>query len=154
MMVVVFVVSIGLVGALSFFNINISSQAEVKNELVAANLAQEGVELVRNLAEYKRMNPNPGDTWDTIADWFKNNCARIDYTSLASSPRACQSGDYVCFSGGRYQQCAIDPGSGIKRILTINHVNDINGDRLVIRVDVTWNGRTTTANDLIYGNNY
>ena len=137
----------------SFFNININNQLEARNELIAANLAQEGVELVRNLVEYKRLNPNPGDTWDTIAEGLKA-CSSIDYTSLTT--RTCQSGDYVCFSGGRYQQCAIDPGSGMRRILTINHVNDINGDRLVIRVDVTWNSgsRTTKANDIIYANNY
>lgn len=128
LMIAVFFVSVGLIGVLAFFNASIQSNAGAKNELIAAGLAQEGNELVRNLVEYKRLNAGPSDTWDTIANWFQSNCSRIDYQSLTS--RSCQSGSYLCFSGGRYQQCPSDPGTGMQRTLTINHRNNSNGNYL------------------------
>jgi prepilin-type N-terminal cleavage/methylation domain-containing protein len=150
MLVVVFVVGIGLVGALSFFNININNQFEAKNELIAAGLAQEGADLVRNLIDYGKMQD--GADWTAIETWVRANCGSIDYRSLTGSPRTCQSGEYVCFSGGRYQQCASDPGNGMKRI--VSYTYNAAERSLNIRVDVTWSGRKTTANDTIYGNNF
>ena len=151
-LVVIFVLGIGLVGAMSFFNINLNNQFEAKNELIAAGLAQEGADLVRNKVDFEKLK---GTNWSSIVPII-TACTRIDYNSLTDThPCNNGGGSGICFSGGRYQQCA--SGIGMKRTLTITHLVDAaNGDRLVIKVDVKWNNdsRTTTANDIIYGNSY
>jgi len=152
MLVVVVVLGIGLIGALSFFNINISNQFEAKNELIAASLAQEGADLVRNKIDYEKLK---GTSWSGILAVLKGPaCASIDYRSLDSHQCYTEEGvtsKKICFSSGRYQQCPGGTDTGMTRALTIS----LNGDGgLAVRCDVTWNGRTTTANDIIYGNNY
>jgi len=151
LLITIFLVSVGLIGAISFFNASLRSQFEVKNEPIAAGLAQEGSELVRNLVEYRRLN---NVTWGTIAADLPS-CARIDYRSLSSS-HTCNNGtsNDVCFVGGRYRQCDSGTGMGMQRSLTISHLVDANGDRLEITVIVSWNDRKTEAKDVIYENEY
>jgi Tfp pilus assembly protein PilV len=144
---------IGLIGVLAFFNSNLTDQTETKNEMIAANLAQEGVELVRNLVDYKKLSKK---SWNQIVGELTpsaSSCAHIDYRSLTS--HSCQNSatEYVCFLGGRYQQC--DNGiANMQRTILIQHVNDSYGDRLVITSTVSWNGRLTTTTDRIYNNEY
>ena len=156
MLVVVFVVGIGLVGALSFFNININNQNEVKNELIAAGLAQEGADLVRNRIDFEKMK---GSSWASIVlglrtDLGSGGCNYIDYKSLTDTSHSCSSGnESVCFSGGRYQQCPGGTDIGMKRTLEIKP--NSNGDgSLVIVCTVSWNGRSTKSTDIIYNNAY
>lgn len=158
MLVVVFVVGIGLVGTISFFNININSQFEVKNELVAAGLAQEGIDLVRNLRDSRNLN---GITWEELTGQAPyassanrlTMCTRIDYLSLSGNPRACNNGgsSSICLNGGRYQQCPGGTDTGMQRSLVIT----LNADKsLSVQCSVTWNGRTTTATDVLYNNSF
>lgn len=153
LLVTVFLVGVGLIGVVSFFNASMVSQFEAKNEVIAAGLAQEGAELARNLVEYRRLNATSGVTWDTIADDLESNCHELDYNSLTS--RTCQSGTntYVCFSGSRYSQCSNNTQL-MKRTYTFDHIKNANGNSLTIQVDVTWNDRKTTAKDIIYENTY
>lgn len=145
-MVAIFLIGVALIGVLAFFNSSLTSNFDAKNELIAAGLAQEGSELARNLADYKKLN---GSDWAGVVSALQA-CSRIDYQSLTS--HSCQTGDYVCFSGGRYQQCSSDPGTGMKRTMSISY--DATDKSLHISVNVAWNGRATTASDIIYGNNY
>jgi prepilin-type N-terminal cleavage/methylation domain-containing protein len=147
-LVVIMFIGIGLVGVLSFFSSSMRSHNDAKNELIAAALAQEGAELVRNLADYKKLN---GDSWNTIKSSLAT-CVRIDYRSLSGSPHACNNGanSNVCFSSGRYQQC--NSGSGdMQRTISIS---DGGANGLIIISQVVWNDRTTTATDRLYENSY
>jgi prepilin-type N-terminal cleavage/methylation domain-containing protein len=148
LLVTVFLVGVGLIGVVSFFNASMQSQFDAKKEVIAAGLAQEGAELARNLIEYKRSN---GDSWSKISADMAS-CGRIDYRSFTGSPRACNNGSntYICFSGGRYRQC--DSGTAdMRRTLEVSQRAD---KGLQIQVNVTWNDRTTTAKDIIYENTY
>ena len=158
MLVVIVVVAIGLVGALSFFNININNQNETKNELIAANLAQEGADLVRNLRDSRDLN---GISWAELTGQAPyglsanrlTKCSGIDFRSLAGSPRDCIVGGSpnICLSSGRYQQCPGGTDTGMQRTLSIT----LNADKsLTVKCDVTWNGRTTTAKDILYKNSF
>jgi prepilin-type N-terminal cleavage/methylation domain-containing protein len=152
-LVVVFVVGIGLIGALSFFSINISNQSEMKNELIATGLAQEGADLVRNKVDYEKLI---GTNWSAIvAALAGSNCTRIDRNSLTGA-HPCNNGgnNYLCFADGRYQQCASGIGTGMQRTLSIQHKNDSNGDRLEVQCEVKWNDRTTTTKDVLYATQF
>ena len=72
------VVSIGLLGVFSLILQNIQVQKVNKNILVASMLAQEGLELVRNIRDDNWITA--GNDWGLdIAGWNNNNFT-IDYT--------------------------------------------------------------------------
>jgi len=78
-MVAVSVIIIGLTAALGLIAFTISSGAQDKEKLIAINLAQEGIELVRNIRDNNWKRIADGE----IIDWYdgirnKNN-DRIDY---------------------------------------------------------------------------
>lgn len=156
LLIAVFLVSVGLIGVISFFSASISSQADAKNELIAAGLAQEGAELVRNLKDYNELNE---------LDWYDNLfssptagsslCAAIDYNSL--SGHSCANPRYVCFSGGRYYQCVNGSSgqTGFMRDITISRNGDLdNGGHLEILSSVRWDNRETKATGRLYANEY
>jgi prepilin-type N-terminal cleavage/methylation domain-containing protein len=166
-LVVIFVLGIGLIGALSFFNINMNNQFEAKNELIAAGLAQESTDLVRNVVDYNYLNQV------TISHWYteiannsngNSNCKLIDFYSLGS--HQCESSSSskkqrVCFddTNNRYYQCpnASDAGAtDFYREVTVtgenvngSGVNLDTGDCIKVIATVTWNGRETKATDII-----
>lgn len=151
-LVVIFVLGIGLVGALSFFNINLNNQFEAKNELIAAGLAQEGADLVRNKIDFEKLK---GTSWSAIVSSLRTvpgpGCKYIDYGSLGGTHLCSSGNDSVCFSGGRYQQCPGGTDIGMKRKLDITYNADTS---LTVICTVSWNGRTTVSNDVIYNNSY
>jgi len=76
--VVMGVVSIGLLGVFSLILQNIQVQKVNKNMLVASMLAQEGLELIRNIRDDNWITT--GNDWDLdIAGW-NNNDFTVDYT--------------------------------------------------------------------------
>jgi prepilin-type N-terminal cleavage/methylation domain-containing protein len=157
MMVVVFVVGIGLVGALSFFSININNQIEAKNELIAANLAQESADLVRNLRDYNILKGNNWynglclNTGSTTCD----QCAAIDYKSVVSS-HVCTNQTCVCLNSGRYEQCGCaNPSTDFVRTVSITRTGDLDsGGYITVESEVAWNGRETSASDVLYDNSF
>jgi len=149
MLVVIFVVGVGLVGALSFFNINLNNQFEVKNELIAAGLAQEGVELVKNIRDYNLLNPPKA--WDFNLGNGGSSCTAIDFNSL-SSHQCSNTGSAICTDANlRYYQCA-SGNTVFSRTTTISALN-ADGSRTAT-CTVSWNGRTTTAKDVLYKNSF
>lgn len=147
LLITIVLVSVGLIGIISFFNASLKSQFDAKNELIAAGLAQEGSELVRNIAEYKKLS---GSDWSAIKSALLS-CSRVDYRSLASHTCQNAANDNICFESGQYKQC--DSGTGIDMRRTLSTSDEgVNG--LFITSQVTWNGRTTTAEDRLYENEY
>lgn len=76
---VLFVVSLGMIGVLSLIVQNIQSQSLNKDTLIAYQLAQEGVELIRQVRD---TNWREGRAWDTnlaIGDYY------MDYTDTIPS---------------------------------------------------------------------
>jgi prepilin-type N-terminal cleavage/methylation domain-containing protein len=146
MLVVIFVMGIGLVGALSFFNANINNQVEAKNELIAAGLAQEGVDLVRNIRDWNMKQT--GISWDN--NLSACNGKGIDFTSLVS-PHQCPSvtntNVYIDAYNLRYNQSAGNP-TGFKRTILVKPGPD--PDSKEITCSVTWDGRETKAIDYLY----
>jgi len=165
MLVVIFILGIGLIGALSFFNINLNSQFEAKNELIAAGLAQEGADLVRNIKDYNQLNPSTRPKW--YSNLFNNTahvslCPAVDFNSLSGSHQCSSAGPFVCINSSlRYHQCS---GGYFNRTVEISACDnsgcggarslDTVGNYMKVVVTVTWNGRTTTATDILYNNSY
>lgn len=144
MLVVVFVLGVGVIGALSFFNINLNNQFEAKNELIAAGLAQEGADLVRNIRDYNLLNGK-------AFDFNLAGCTAIDFGSL-SDHQCSSAGPAVCTdASARYHQCA-SGNTNFTRTISVSSLNP-DGSRTVTCV-VAWNGRTTTTKDVLYSTQF
>lgn len=50
-LIAIFLITIGITGAVSLVNYSISSVAIAKSQIIAASLAQEGVEIIRNIRD-------------------------------------------------------------------------------------------------------
>ncbi len=153
MIVVIFIVGVGLVGIMSFFNISLDTQFETKNEIIAANLAREGTEIIRNLRDYNILN---GNNWD---QGLNSSCKAVDYNSLSSHNCYNLSQRFVCRnSQSRYYQKNCTESSpnfaGFKRRIIIGNVAG-DGSRTVT-CNVTWDDdeKTTSAVDVLYPNEF
>ncbi|MDD3487475.1 MAG: type II secretion system protein [Candidatus Moranbacteria bacterium] len=161
MLVVIFIVGIGLIGALSFFNINLNNQFEAKNELIAAQLAQESVELLRNIVDYNALAGNDWYSNITNQTAGSNDCKNIDYRSLSSHNCVSSANldDIYLDSSGRYRQYSDNSQLFHRKIESIDPIDrdssdgSINlrdkGDCFRVTVAVTWNSRVTKASDVI-----
>lgn len=75
-MVAVAVLSIGLIGAANLITYNISNSAKAINKTIATNLAQEGIELVRNIRDTNWLS---GSSWDNNLVQGLGNIRRIKF---------------------------------------------------------------------------
>lgn len=85
MMELLFALSIWVLGftaVIGVFQLVINAGGAAKDRLIAANLAQEGVEIVHNIRD---SSYNKGKDWDSgfISDCFNSNC-EVDYQSTST----------------------------------------------------------------------
>jgi len=172
MLVVIFVLGIGLIGALSFFNINLNNQFEAKNELIAAGLAQEGADLVRNIVDHSYLNGLPW--YEDIYQDNANYCHGIDRDILFDAASAkCYKKvtkkvkeTAICFDPTKAVYVHPDKNktcenlslqsTGFSRTVVISGYDangggvDLDaGDCLSVVASVTWNDRETKSTDII-----
>ena len=67
--VAIFIVTMGTVGAFSLIQRTIAFTVISSSRLVAANLAQEGIEIVRNTRDTNWLSGNPWDEGLSSGDW-------------------------------------------------------------------------------------
>ena len=163
MLVVIVVVAIGLVGALSFFNVNINNQNETKNELIAANLAQEGADLVRNIRDYNLLNSSAPLNLKWYSNLYDNtahtsSCSAVDFNSLAGSSHKCSNAGSAVYvdANSRYNQSSSGNKTDFTRTILIEPSGDLDatGNYIKVTCTVSWNGRTTAAKDILYNNSF
>lgn len=167
LLITIFFVSVGLIGVIAFFNASLQSQFDAKSEVIAAGLAQEGTELVRNIVDYNFLNDEKW--WNEIAtnDNGNSNCSTIDYVSLTDHKciiPASGKKKEIFFNGSRYRQAnSGENGNTIfMRGIDISPENMVgpappppanisldNGDCLKVVSTVTWSDRETKATDII-----
>lgn len=136
---ILLIIAIGMAGILTLITQSIRGQNLNKNTLVAYNLAQEGVELIRSVRDNNWKN---GLAWD-------NNLANgryiMDYTwatPLAIQARASEilAGSLFIDVDGFYHviQDSLLPEGSYSRVILLNHEGD---DKIKIRVNVYWYDR-------------
>lgn len=114
--IVLFVVSLGMIGVLSLIVQNIQSQSLNKNTLIAYQLAQEGVELIRQVRD---TNWREGRAWDTnlaFGDYY------MDYTDMIPTDAPTKSyGNLRQNADGMYLNNPLStfPGTDFYRIISI-----------------------------------
>jgi len=133
--VIVFIVSLGLLGILSLTTQNIRVQYINKNNLIASQLAQEGLELVRNIRDTNWTIE--GSNWDTglSAGTFK-----IDFDDNALQASSMEDAKLYIDGSGRYQH-SILTATNFNRLITISNMNP---DNFTITCEVQWRERNNT----------
>lgn len=137
---VLLVISLGMIGTLSLISQNIRSQSLNEKTMVAYQLAQEGIEMIRQVRDTDWIDGN--DDWLTYSsdDYF---C--MDYTDSAPSPAASNLSDcdLSLDSDGMYYTSPGVSGSGFSRRITIapdyvptNH--GLGKQKAVVTADVYW----------------
>jgi len=136
-LVVLFIVSTAMLGIVSLIIQNIQVQSINKNNLIASSLAQEGIELIRNVRDTNWKN---GDNFDTnLSDGFY----RIDYRSSVpvSEPLSAKiylkDGFYVNDNGG---DTDLTP-TVFSRQIAITRLNTEIGKPLKVKSIISWTDR-------------
>ena len=141
-MVAIFIITTGIVGVSTLATQTISSAQISKDKLIAAYLAQEGIEIVRNIRDTNWLK---NFTWDTNLDLGD---FQTDYSSpdLTSCPTPCDYGSpgtnlqFLKIDGGFYNYSSLGTETKFKRKITISALA---GDtspyyRKNVKVEVFW----------------
>jgi prepilin-type N-terminal cleavage/methylation domain-containing protein len=126
------VISVGILGALALTNYSISSAVFAKNQLISANLAQEQIEVVRNIRDSNWLG---GVSWkDKIPQGTNLN---VDYNSTQLSDLP----DGLFFDGLRYLH-STTPNTPFSRHLEIAYKIDGDGyEYIQVKSVVEWKDR-------------
>lgn len=134
-MTAIFILTVGVGAALSLMNQTLATGSVIEQKLIASYLAQEGIEIVRNIRDstWLEKRVNPGISWDEylgVGDW------EADYDSLTldfytGTPLNIQT-------DGFYGYGIADAQTSFKRKITIEKPG---ADEIKVIVDVTWEER-------------
>lgn len=112
--VVVFIISMGLVGVLSLIIQNVQVQYFNKNNLIASQLAQECLELIRNIRDNNWL---AGNDWDS--GLVPENYYIVDYTGSLNSVAGISEAKLQLRDTGFYWHDPSDPDTIFSRLITI-----------------------------------
>jgi hypothetical protein len=156
--IAIFIITVGIIGIFSLITYTISSASFAKDNLIAAYLAQEGIEIVRNIRD---------TNWLEAGDWFEGfeNCAtgcEVDYyCTTVEDPNSANPALHNClasYDGGHFLKIdannfynyAVGTETKFKRKITITDAvigGPVSGNSINInvKVEVFWQEK---------GNNY
>ena len=133
---VLLVISLGMIGTLSLISQNIRSQSVNEKTMVAYQLAQEGVELVRNLRD---TNWNYNNDWRTGME--TDGIYVMDYEGLLPTKLTTQSqGDLFLDTNGMYRHNSLNTTkSGFNRVIDIEAAPAEEVQKYItVTVNVSW----------------
>ena len=132
--IILFIISIGLLGVLSLIIQNIQSQGYNKNNLVAYQLAQEGVELIRMVRD---SNWRQGEAYDA---GLNDGIFFMDYQDSLPHLSSGVTGEFILHQGldGFYYHGGTATSSGFSRQITLKREN---ANTLKVTVNVGWQER-------------
>ena len=142
--VAMMIITMGMVGVLSLVIQNVEAQYINKNVLMASGLAQEGLELVRNIRDLNCLTT--GNTWNqgVVGD----GTYTIDYGGLASIKMAVNSIDeagarlYVDSNGLYTHTSGGNTPTNFYRLITVV----ANADYLDVKAAIRWKDGTQNHN--------
>lgn len=130
----IFIITIGVMGILSLITMSISGALISKSQLIAANLAQEGIEVVRNIRDsnWIEQRRDPDVFWN---QGLSPGDYRVEYDS--ESLLALSGNPALKLSNGRYQY---DNGTDtlFHRKVTIENISS---EQIKVICEITWDQR-------------
>lgn len=131
--IAIFVITTGIVGAMNLINYSVSSVAVGKSQIIAASLSQEGLEVVRNIRDTNWIEQltNPSLLWnDGLADG--NYC--IQYNSNSLSPLGTNPVLNIN-SNGFYLYDITKPDTMLRRKISITNIS---ANEIKVVSEVAW----------------
>ncbi|HEB13543.1 MAG TPA: prepilin-type N-terminal cleavage/methylation domain-containing protein [candidate division CPR3 bacterium] len=124
-LVALVLLTVGAGGAFALLSRTISFTSTANGRLVATYLAQEGIEIVRNIRDTNWLQGEALNEGIADGDW------RVDYTEAElDNP---YDGEFLKLSGGMYQYVLGDDTS-LQRNITIGNI----ADGITVDVEVSW----------------
>jgi len=142
--VAIFVIVVGLVGVLSLVSQTIFSSTVSKDKLIAAYLAQEGIEIVRNIRDTNWIEAESyTNDWDEGLTGCSTGC-RVDYTTPTQvDPNLSTDwNQYLNIDGSGFYSYSPGTPTKFKRKITIG-AGPI-GDSMNVKVEVFWEEKGKT----------
>jgi len=141
--IAIFVITIGIIGVANLISYSISGVAVAKSQIIAAALAQEGLEIVRNIRD---SNWLAGIAWTSGLDTCADGC-QVQYNSvglLALGGNPVLNID----SSGFYLYDVTKPSTLFRRKITITCIGTPCDSAYEIKVvsEVTWSQRGRSFN--------
>jgi len=136
------VTAIGLLGIISLVAQNVQAQYLNRNILIASQLAQEGLELVRNKRDINWLTP--GNNWKTGAgsgtdsDIVQDNDYSIDYSGNINDIDSIDDARLYIDNNGFYTQAVTATSTYFYRLITVTGET---ADSVDINSRVVWSDR-------------
>jgi len=148
----IFLITVGIAGVSGLISQLITSSTVSSQKLIAAYLAQEGIEIVRNIRDTNLLE---GDTWDEGLNTAEcQNGCEADYTFANQTDPflpAFGAGRFLNIAGNRFYSYSAGIQTIFKRKITITKPQD---NILETRVQISWQekGRShqLTAQENLY----
>lgn len=153
--VAVGVLAIGIVASLTLVSKSVQTVRMSQNRLIASYLAQEGVELVRNIRDGNWNNGDPWDDWDGDGNSDSGSYiyCEIDYNNNDINLTACDSDLLSPFlildSAGSTKSYSYDLGGRDTIFKRSIFIGSLGSDQKQITSYVTWTDRGTNHNVVI-----
>lgn len=125
-----------ILAVFSLIGQSISFLSFPSQSLLASYLAQEGIEIVRNIRE---TNWIKGESWDSGLPPSPPYYG-LDYQSQSLPSPGCSEEGYLKFDGNFYR-CSSDPNSPFRRKVSLTKKGD---NVLEVKVEVSWQERGKT----------
>ena len=138
--IVLFIISLGLVGILSLIVQNVQSQNYNKNNLIGYQLSQEGIELIRRERDSNWLaTPYNGFAYNIVPESNVVYSYCLDFTN--TTPNNYETSDVACplnFNSieGLYVHDNSWPASGFSRLIKVEMIE--NGSALRVISEVYW----------------
>jgi Tfp pilus assembly protein PilV len=131
-----FILTTGILALSSLISYFISASSISSQRLVAAYLAQEGIEIVRNLRDKNLLSGNP---WNNGLTNCSGGCSNFDYRSQAIPDNDnCYGKNFLNLIDNFYQ-CSDSSPINLQRKVTITQISNPEGLKIV--VEVSWQER-------------
>lgn len=127
LMITIFVIAVGLVGIMTLIQNTLQSASIVRLNLTAAYLAQEGIELTRNIRDNNWIK---GEQWETGLTHCFGGC-QMDYNDNSLSH---YTGDFLISDNEGFYRYGIGKESRFQRKITINSVSEY----LEVKSEIFW----------------
>lgn len=136
-MIAVFITAVGLVGILSLANISLRASSFGENRLIASGLAQEGIEIIRDMRRSEI-------EWD---DWY-NTILNGNYLVQYNNPNLISYSEIpLKIDGNNFYQYDNGSNSIFYRKVTLNKIS---ADEVKVVVEIKWQDSALIAEDRLW----
>jgi len=125
----IFVFTVGILAIMMLIDKNIILNNQTKSKLIAAYIAQEGIEIVRNIRDSNWIAKNPWDQGLSVGE-----CYEIDYQGTSLSPCL---GNYLNIDSNGFYSYSVGTPTKFKRKIIISDKTS-NPPRMKITSRVDW----------------